>query len=182
MEVDGNTSDVTTGSGPAIRLTIPVEYYRLPLAMTVSGGVIGMFRGGRKESLRYLAENAHRAPKTLQGWYFYKKTKNYRVILGGLRGAGADGTRLGLTAVGWVGLEEGMRRTGLDEVREIGAGIGTGGLFAVIYRLPWIATRQAVFLGFLTGLTMRAMRFALDNMRREAERQTRRPQVEQKQE
>jgi hypothetical protein len=127
-----NTSEETGAQKAAIRLTIPVEYYRLPCAMTVSGAVIGMFRGGRRESLRYLAENAHRAPTTLQGWYFYKKTKNYRVMLGGLRGAGVDGMRLGLTAVAWVGLEEGMKRSGLDEVREMGAGLGTGGLFAAI--------------------------------------------------
>ena len=54
------------------------------------------------------------------------------MMLGGLREGGADGVRLGLTGLGWVGLVEGMRRVGLAEVREVGAGVGTAGVFAVI--------------------------------------------------
>lgn len=91
-----------------------------------------MFRGGRREGLRYLAENAHRAPTTLQGWYFYNKTKNYRVMLGALKGAGSDGMRLGLTAVGWVAFEQLLGRVGLDDVREVGAGMATAVIFSAV--------------------------------------------------
>lgn len=146
----------------ALRLNIPRELYLLPGSMLLAGSVLGMFRGGRREGLRYLAENAHRAPTTLQGWYFYNKTKNYRVMLGAIKGAGADGIRLGLTAVGWVAVEQAMERVGLDDVREVGAGVGTAAVFSAIYRLPWIAARQALFLGLLTGSTMRVLRLGVE--------------------
>jgi hypothetical protein len=51
---------------------------------------VGMIRGGRTAGLRFLAENAHNPPKTLKGWYFYNKTKNYRMMWAGLR-EGAKG-------------------------------------------------------------------------------------------
>ena len=96
------------------------------------GTTIGAFRGARNASLRFLAENAHRPPKTLQGWYFYKKTKNYRMMLGGLQEAGKDSGKLGLTALGWVGAEDALTRAGWGDVSEIGAGLFTAGTFAVV--------------------------------------------------
>lgn len=135
MTVSDTHDDEGSGSSispEAIRLIIPREYYLLPGFMATVGATIGLFRGTQTASLQFLAENAHRAPTTLQGWYFYNKTKNYRMILGGLRQGGADGLRMGLTGLGWVAFEEGMRRTGLDEVREIGAGIGTAGTFSAV--------------------------------------------------
>jgi hypothetical protein len=49
------------------------------------GFVFGSYLGGRQSGLQYLAENAHRLPRTKADWYFYHKTKNYRVMLGGIR-------------------------------------------------------------------------------------------------
>ena len=125
----------TTGNDdelPAIHIDIPRRYYLLPGAAVLTGITIGLFRGSRASSLRFLAENAHRAPKTVRGWYLYNKSKNYRVLLGGLKGAGADATKLGLTAAGWVAVEEGCTRLGLDDVREVAAGLGTGVLFGAV--------------------------------------------------
>jgi len=156
-------------SNPAegvIHITVPPEYYRLPAAMMIAGGTLGMFRGGRRESWRFLAEHAHQAPTTVQGWYFYQKTKNYRVLMGGLRGAGADALRLGLTGLWWVGMEEAMRRMGLDDVREIGAGVGTAGVFAGLYRLPWRVVGQTMFLGLLVGTTLRMARYSFERNRK----------------
>ncbi len=47
--------------------------------------ILGMIQGARAEQLRFLAENAHNPPRTVQGWYFYNKTKNYRMMWRGLR-------------------------------------------------------------------------------------------------
>lgn len=47
-----------------------------------------------------MAENAHRRPETVQGWYFYNKTKNYKVLLSGIKSGISTGLRLG----GWTGL------------------------------------------------------------------------------
>ena len=116
----------------AIRIEIPRRYYLLPGAAVLTGVTIGLFRGTRTASLKFLAENAHRTPRTVRGWYLYQKTKNYRVVLGGLKRAGADATRLGLTAAAWVAIEEGCSRLGLDDVQEVAAGLGTGTLFGVV--------------------------------------------------
>ena len=116
----------------AIHLTIPPRALILPGAAVVVGTVIGLMRGSRRVSLQFLAENAHRPPRTVQGWYFYNKTKNYKVMLGGLQQAGVDAGKLGATALGWVGIEEGLERVGWGDVGEIGAGVGTAGLFSAI--------------------------------------------------
>ncbi|KAJ1981017.1 hypothetical protein H4R34_002232 [Dimargaris verticillata] len=46
---------------------------------------IGAYMGGRKAGLQYFAEHMHKLPKTHQGWYFYHKHKNYRVMLEGIK-------------------------------------------------------------------------------------------------
>lgn len=94
------------------------------------GTAIGLVRGSRAAGLRFLAENAHRPPTTVQGWYFYKKTKNYKMMLGGLSKAGTDAAKLGFTALSWVTFEEGLNHLGWGEFGEIGAGMGTAGVFA----------------------------------------------------
>ena len=128
LAVDRDDDDRPT----AIRINIPSRYYILPGAAIIVGTTIGLFRGSRTASLRFLAENAHRPPTTVQGWYFYNKTKNYRVILGGLKEAGADAFKLGTTASGWVAIEEGCNRVGLDDFAEVAAGVGTAGVFSAV--------------------------------------------------
>lgn len=128
------------GENEAIHIDIPPRLYQVPGAALAVGTVIGAVRGSRKEGLRFLAENAHRAPTTLQGWYFYNKTKNYRKILGGLREGGRQGLKLSVTALGWVTIEESIRRFGhgLEEAAEVGAGVGTGALFGLVCKSPQI--------------------------------------------
>jgi hypothetical protein len=82
--------------------------------------------------MRFLAENVHRPPTTVQGWYFYNKTKNYKVMLGGLKGAGMDSLRLGLAGLGWVGAEEAADRLGYGNVKESWAGLVSAGAFSAI--------------------------------------------------
>jgi len=143
----------------AIHITIPPRFYLLPGSAVIIGTVIGLTRGSRRASLRFLAENVHRPPKTVQGWYFYNKTKNYKVMLGGLKEGGRDAVRLGVTALGWVGIEEGLERAGWGDVREVGAAVGTAGVFCGLYRLPLRGTIRTVMLGFMIGGSMRIMRW-----------------------
>ena len=164
----------------AIHISIPPRLYQVPGAALVVGTVIGAVRGSRKEGLRFLAENAHRTPTTLQGWYFYNKTKNYRKMLGGLQEGGRQGLRLSATAMGWVTLEESIRGAGhgFEEAAEVGAGVGTGAMFGLVCECVWTralqrgylislvrtdrlglrTTGQAVLLGLLVGLGMAGMR------------------------
>lgn len=123
-----------------IRVNIPSRFYLLPGSAILLGLTLGFVRGSRTASLRFLAENVHRPPTTVQGWYFYNKTKNYRVIMGGLKEAGAEGAKLGTTAAGWVCFEEGMerleKRVGwAGELKEVVAGIGTGAVFSLACEL-----------------------------------------------
>lgn len=104
----------------------------VPGAAIIVGTAIGLTRGSQRASLRFLAENVHRPPTTVQGWYFYNKTKNYKVILGGLKGAGAEASKLGLVALGFVGIEEGLERVGMGQIRELGAAVGTAGMFCAV--------------------------------------------------
>jgi len=135
----------------AIHINIPPRLYQVPGAALAVGTVIGAVRGSRKEGLRFLAENAHRAPTTLRGWYFYNKTKNYRKILGGLREGGRQGLKLSATAMGWVTIEEGIRRLGhgLEEAAEVGAGVGTGVMFGLVCACPPFITTALSYLSLL---------------------------------
>ena len=80
--------------------------------------------------MRFLAENAHRPPRTRRGWYLYWKTRNYKVALAALQEGGRWSMRLGFIALSWVVCEEGMYRTGLGDFRELGAAVGTAGVFS----------------------------------------------------
>jgi len=79
-------------------LVVPFSTLLVSSAMTL-GFVSGFANGARHTALVFLAENAHRRPETVQGWYFYNKTKYYRMILGGFRRGGQTGLQL----AGWVG-------------------------------------------------------------------------------
>lgn len=115
-----------------LELNVPRRMLMIPGAGMAVGGAIGMMRGGRAASVRFLAENAHRAPRTVEGWYFYKKTKNYRVMWGGVRGGLREGGLVGGVAGVYAGVEEGLLRAGLGEWKEVGGGLGTGLLFSVV--------------------------------------------------
>lgn len=115
-----------------IRVNVPRRVLLIPGTAFIVGSAIGLVREGRTASLRFLAENAHRPPKTVQGWYFYKKTKNYRVMLGGLKGAGIEGSRLGAIALCYVGIEAAVERCGWGELKEMAGGVGTGTVFSMV--------------------------------------------------
>ncbi|KAK2466523.1 hypothetical protein APHAL10511_002165 [Amanita phalloides] len=117
-------------SAKAIRLNIPARVYLVPGAAFTIGAAIGLVREGRRAALRFLAENVHRPPTTVQGWYFYNKSKNYKVMLGGLKGGVAEGGRVAVVGAGWVVLEEGLERMGWGTVKEMGAGMGTACVFS----------------------------------------------------
>ncbi|WFD26901.1 hypothetical protein MNAN1_001890 [Malassezia nana] len=79
-------------------LVVPFSTLLVTSAMGL-GFISGFANGARSTALVFLAENAHRRPETVQGWYFYNKTKYYRMILGGFHRGG----RTGLQLAGWVG-------------------------------------------------------------------------------
>ncbi len=53
------------------------------------------------------------------------------MMLGGLSKAGTDAAKLSFTALAWVTFEEGLNHLGWwEDIGEIGAGLGTAGVFA----------------------------------------------------
>ncbi|WFD30203.1 hypothetical protein MSPP1_001220 [Malassezia sp. CBS 17886] len=139
------------------------------------GFLSGMVSGAQNTALRYLAENAHRRPETVQGWYFYNKTKYYHMILGGAK----RGMVTGLQMAGWVGgfciLDASMEKARAALSERIGApsplvdalGYWTDGaaagsvtaLAAVLaYRLPRLLVPRMLLLGAAAGGATGAMR------------------------
>ncbi|KAI9639575.1 uncharacterized protein MKK02DRAFT_39895 [Dioszegia hungarica] len=90
-----------------IDLMIPTNLLVLPASAALVGLVIGMSRGGSRARLRFLAENAHRPPTTIQGWYFYTKTRNYRVFFSAAKMGAKYALGLGGATAGFVLLDEG---------------------------------------------------------------------------
>ncbi|KAM3420399.1 hypothetical protein BST61_g3673 [Cercospora zeina] len=94
------------------RLSFPL-HSRLPLAgaiASMAGLILGMAKGSQDTNFRFRAENAHRLPTTQQGWFLYHKSKNYNMMLGGIK----EGTRQSFKFAAWTGLffllEEGIDR------------------------------------------------------------------------
>lgn len=77
------------------------------------GATLGLYEGIKLSSLRFLAENAHRLPRTVGGWYFYHKRKNYVMISNGCRQAAKTGFKFSAFLLTFFALE-----AGLDWVRE----------------------------------------------------------------
>ncbi|KIO31108.1 hypothetical protein M407DRAFT_241984 [Tulasnella calospora MUT 4182] len=148
------------------QLKIGTDVYTIPVTASLAGGLLGFIRGSRMSSLRFLAENAHRAPTTVRGWYFYNKTKNYRVLLGGFKGGGQEALRLGAVGCGWVAFEEGWKAIStqvlgvpqLSAAKEVVAGGGTASAICVIYRLPRRTAVQTIGLGLAVGAAVSLLR------------------------
>lgn len=86
---------------------------RMTLALaiaSISGFSLGAAHGGNMAGLVFRAENAHRQPTSTVGWYFYHKSKNYHVMLGGIKEGMRMGLRLGLWTGTFLYMEEAVDR------------------------------------------------------------------------
>ena len=95
------TRDVTIRD-PNQRISLPPDFRLIfgTMAGTFAGFGLGLAEGARVTGYRYRAENAHRLPKTLGGWYFYHKTKNYVVTVGAVK----EGLRMAPKIGFWSGM------------------------------------------------------------------------------
>ena len=94
------------------RLSVPF-YIRLPVATFgafVVGAGLGVSLGGKTAGMRFRAENAHRFPTTPTGWYLYHKSKNYNIMLGGIKEAFKVGPKIGFWAGSFFLAEEAVDR------------------------------------------------------------------------
>ena len=54
---------------------MPSHFLTFPILSFTLGFGTGMYQSASRAGLVFMAENAHRRPETVQGWYFYNKTK-----------------------------------------------------------------------------------------------------------
>ena len=83
------------------RLSIPF-HFRFPAAAAgafLTGLSLGLSHGSKSAGLRFRAENSHRFPTTATGWYLYHKSKNYHMMLGGIK----EGVKMGAKVASWGG-------------------------------------------------------------------------------
>jgi len=133
---DPNARPPLSAPTSAPRLSLPF-YLRLPIASSVSfftGMSLGLSHGSQIAGLRFRAENAHRLPQTPTGWYLYHKSKNYHMMLGGVK----EGFKMGGKVAIWVGgfftVEEAVDRLRggkRDFFSTVVAGLGMAGGFSL---------------------------------------------------
>ncbi|GAA6005674.1 hypothetical protein JCM10207_005291 [Rhodosporidiobolus poonsookiae] len=142
----------------------------VPVSAFVFGFTSGLVSSSKLASKQFLAENAHRLPTTVQGWYFYQKTKNYRVLYAGIKGGLKTGGRLALWTGAFVSVADVLDTYGrkaivaasggnervLDGVKTRFAAGGMAGVGLAVaagsfYRLSRYTSFQRLGLGFLLG-------------------------------
>jgi len=69
------------------------------------GFVTGGYLAGQQRGRQFLAENAHRLPKTVGGWYFYHKYKNYEMAMAAFMGGLKHAKRFWLISAGFTSTE-----------------------------------------------------------------------------
>ncbi|PWN95336.1 hypothetical protein FA09DRAFT_332241 [Tilletiopsis washingtonensis] len=166
----------------------------LPFLAAALGLSTGIYSGASRAAKVFMAENAHRQPTTVQGWFFYNKTKNYKVVLSALGAGIARGARLGAWSGAFVGLHAGigyllpapvMQSTRDDRSAELinagaataqgaGAGVLLAAGAAVIYKLPRASVRRSLVLGLGAGGAvglLETLRSRVARAREEAERE-----------
>ncbi|KAK9464538.1 hypothetical protein V1512DRAFT_268183 [Lipomyces arxii] len=146
---DGVDPSQRLGFAPSIRIPF------LMAATSIITIPLGLFKGTNRSGLKYLAENTHRLPTTVQGWYYYHKQRNYVVIRDGIVEAVKFGGRNLAFVTGIFGIEALMdyARGQMDFVNTV---IGTSIVgFVYSYRqrhLPMSQVRSTVKYGARAGL------------------------------
>lgn len=133
-EDDQRPNLVTHLPGGRASLSVPSRLALMTGVSSFWGFCLGSYLGGRQSGLQYLAENAHRLPTTVQGWYFYHKTKNYRMMLGGIKRGMLYGGRTGALCLMYGSVESALDRIrGEDDIlNSVAAGITSGVVFSAM--------------------------------------------------
>lgn len=142
LPVESRDSPVSPPSSYEDRLSIPfgIRFPAITSVAFVTGLVLGLSHGGTTSGLRFRAENSHRFPTKPTGWYLYHKSKNYHMMLGGLK----EGLKMGSRVAFWAGsfflVEEAVDRLSgsKDFMSTLIAGLSISGGFSA-----WSKLRQS---------------------------------------
>ena len=94
-----SSQSATSVNEDRLSLSTPLRLTYSVLGGFATGLFLGLSHGSQTAGLRFRAENAHRLPTTQKGWYFYHKSKNYHVMLGGF----TEGLKLAPKLSLWTG-------------------------------------------------------------------------------
>ncbi|KAK9242852.1 hypothetical protein V1506DRAFT_546275 [Lipomyces tetrasporus] len=131
---------------------------RLPFLVMATGIVtfpLGLFRGSKVGGLKFLAENSHRLPGTVQGWYFYHKQKNYVILKDGMIESFKFGMRSITFVSGMFGVEALLdwARGQVDFLNTVAGASAVGFVYAARQRnLPRSQIKSTVKTGARLGL------------------------------
>lgn len=135
LKISPDTLDPTSKVADTNRLSISwsPRVFLGGLGGAFVGAIIGARNGSQEAGLRFRAENSHRLPKSDKGWYFYHKTKNYQMMLYGIKGAFRTGLKLSFLVGGFFVAEEVMDRVRgrQDFLSTTITGAGVGGLHSL---------------------------------------------------
>jgi len=118
----------------------------------------GIGKGAKISSLRYLAENAHRLPRTKGTWYFFHKRKNYVVLKDGMNRGMAVGLKYGSVTALFFGIEAMVDQYShkVSWISTTAAATGSGIIVSSLQRLPirqvLRSVRNFTIVGALIGL------------------------------
>ena len=135
----------------------PSTYYtvRLCVAGVVAGMAAGAYQKGTIVGLQFMAENAHRMPRTKGGWFQFHQAKNHRIIKHAGIAAVKTGAKFGLlTSVYAVSEQIIESRLGENWKSPTFAGMTTGVFFCVYAKLSSSLAKRAVIIGTLAGLSI----------------------------
>ncbi|ODV98457.1 hypothetical protein PACTADRAFT_36558 [Pachysolen tannophilus NRRL Y-2460] len=133
--------------------------YRVPLVMMTTGtigGFSGLFQGYSKASLQYLAENAHRLPKSKNGWYFYHKRKNYFCLVNSFKTAITNAIKLSVLTGSIFVIEAGLDkfRNCIDFGNTMMATVLSGYIYSNYYGLANTQAKNFMKKGATLGLVL----------------------------
>lgn len=116
----------------------------------------GITRGARLASLKYLAENAHRLPRTKGTWYFFHKRKNNVVLKEGMNRGALTAFKYGLVTSLFFGVEAAVDGVnGISWVSTASASFLLGLAIPLFKRLSWrqtiLSARNFTLFGAFVG-------------------------------
>lgn len=125
---------------PTIRMSV------VTTGAFLSGMALGITYGMKTAGLRFRAENAHRIPHSSTGWYLYHKSKNYHVVLGGVKEGLKMGSKISFLTGGFFVIENAVDRMrgNQDFLSSLVAGLAIAGGFSAWSGCHWNLLRGAI--------------------------------------
>ncbi|KAJ3139128.1 hypothetical protein HK100_011826 [Physocladia obscura] len=113
----------------------------------------------RNRNRQFLAENAHRLPKTKEGWYIYHRYKQLEIFraASSWSAAPSGALRFGSIAASFCVIEHLFETRLLSReswANAFVAGISSGALFSIAARLTIQYSKRAIFFGSMAGLSI----------------------------